>query len=318
MIPGMDGIEFSIILVNWNGARDTLRCLDSLNVESIPEIEVLVVDNGSEDDSVARIRASYAWVRLIETGENLGFAEGCNRGIDASRGNWIFALNNDTVVQDGALDRLFSAAKASPPSIGMLQPVLVFLDRPERIQSTGVDVSFKGTAVDRDLEKAVAETDIDSTVFAVTAGAGLYRRSMLDAVRLSTGYFDRRHFMYWEDVDLGWRCRLAGFDARVVNDAFIHHAVQASSKRQSSDFARRYSKLNRIRTFLKNATWPLAARILTKRGRKDLVWLVGSAGGPAEIAEIARALWDGLRARREVSATLQASRTSVESRWLTP
>ncbi len=104
-----------IIILNWNGKNDTLECLDSAREIDFENYEIVVVDNGSEDDSVQAIRSKYKDVIIIENGANLGFAEGNNVGIEYAllhEADYIFLLNNDTVVDPGVIRNLLQASKA--------------------------------------------------------------------------------------------------------------------------------------------------------------------------------------------------------------
>ena len=119
----------------------------------------------------------------------------------------------------------------------------------------------------------------------------LYRRAMLEEVRLPSGILDRNYFMYFEDLDLGWRCRLAGWDAFYVPTAVVYHTVHASSKRHGAKFVQRHCKRNRIRTLLKNGSVPFLVRSF-----------------PKTILDVgALVMWDGLGALLEIVNAVQDS-----------
>ncbi|MBI3900540.1 MAG: glycosyltransferase, partial [Chlamydiia bacterium] len=106
-----------IILLNWNGKYDTLECLTSLKKLKPPKFQLLIVDNGSKDDSVIEIRKQHPHIPILETGQNLGFAEGNNVGMKwaLSKGaEWILLLNNDTVVDPHLLEAFLAAAQEKP------------------------------------------------------------------------------------------------------------------------------------------------------------------------------------------------------------
>lgn len=308
--------SMSVVLVNWNSREDTLRCLRSLAEQTDPNFETLVVDNGSVDGSAQAIRREFPNVRVLETGENLGFAEGCNRGIDASSNAWVATLNNDTVADKHWIAELRRAARAGDEHLGMLQSQVVFLGDEAHLNSTGVLLYLDGGACDRDVYAATREGDREEEVFCATAGAALYRRAMLDEVRLASGIFDRTFFMYFEDVDLGWRCRLAGWSARYVPTARVGHAFQASSKRQPGRFVGTHLRRNRLRMLLKNGSVSFLAKTFPKTlydACELVVW-----EGPSAVLEIAKAALDGASQRHEVArrtATTPSARTAVEARW---
>ncbi len=116
--------------------------------------------------------------------------------------------------------------------------------------------------MDRDFRKPVREGDLVEEIFCPTAGAALYRRKMLDQVCLQTGYFDRTFFMYWEDLDLGWRCRLAGWKSLYIPTAIVYHRYQGSSKSKGKRYAEFQCRKNRLRGLLKNGSFRLMLRSL--------------------------------------------------------
>jgi len=306
-------------MVNWNGREDTLRCLESLARQTDRDFETVVVDNGSSDGSVDAVRRAFPEVRVLETGENLGFAEGSNRGIEATSSPWVATLNNDTVVDPRWLEELRRAAEAGGPRLGMLQSELTFLGESQLLNSTGVLLYRDGHASDRDAYAPRRPDDHEEEVFCPTAGAALYRRAMLDEVRLPTGYFDRTFFMYFEDVDLGWRCRLAGWEARYVPTARVRHAFQASSKRQPGRFVGSHLRRNRIRMLLKNGSLGFVGASLPRslyEACELVVW-----HGPSALRDLGAAARDGLTQRRHVAHLAESGRVGrreTERRWTVP
>jgi GT2 family glycosyltransferase len=273
------------------------------------------VDNGSTDGTLEMLAREFPWARLIAAGENLGFAEGNNRGFAATQTDWIATLNNDTAADPHWLEMLRSAARAATPDAGMLQSRLVFKQHRDRTNSTGVLLFENASAEDRDFDQPLREGDRDEEVFCPTAGAALYRRSMLEAVALRNGIFDREFFMYYEDVDLGWRARLAGHRAIYVPSAIVAHEFQGSSKTREGHFISMQLKLNRIRMLLKNGSWRFLLRAVPKTFydlAEAVLWL-----GPKAIGRFLQAFWSGLRARREVDAILVVPRRAIERRWVT-
>ena len=307
--------DLSIVIVNWNAAGELRRCLRALRRDDHDGVEVVIVDNGSEDDSLAAAREAWPEAVIVSLGANHGFAEGCNRGLSVARGTWVLTLNNDTEVRPGFLRTLRAAAAAAAPDVGMIQPRLVLRDR-GRLNSTGVVVHGDGTAHDRDFDAPLSTRAVADEVLCITAGAGLYRRTMLDATRLAGTWFDPTYFMYFEDVDLGWRCRLAGWRALYLPEAEVAHAFQASSRRRGRHFVTIHCMRNRMRTLLKNASWHLLLRSLP-RSAADLMWLLQHAGGTA-LGDWLRAVTSGLAGRRAVSALARVDRRVLERRWILP
>lgn len=312
-----DPYGISVLIVNWNSHDDLLRCLNSLSEQDDRDFEVVVVDNGSSDGSCEMVKARFPDVKLLETGENLGFAEGCNRGLLLCERAWVFMLNNDTRLDPRAILELRTAAKQGGAQLGMLQARILFMDQPHLTNSTGVLLQGKGVLfIDRDFAAPVREGDTQEEIFCVSAGAALYRRDMLDAVRLPTGVFDRSFFMYYEDVDLGWRCRLAGYSAQYVPQALVYHRFQASSSRRSAAFVATHCHANKIRTLLKNASLRYLRKALPFVLKHDVAPLLRHRPAAA-LGLIEDAIRDGLVQRKLVTALSRRSRGEVERDWVT-
>jgi GT2 family glycosyltransferase len=252
---------------------------------------------------------------LLRETENLGFAEACNRGIAASHGPWVAMLNNDAVADPRWASELAAAAAAAPAECGMLQSLMLYLDRPSTINSTGIELAFSGGGRDRNEgEPYVAEaSSTPQDIFCPSGGACAYRRSMLDAIRLPTGYFDRSHFMYYEDMDLGWRARLAGFSALYVPRAVVHHRWHGSTKRRGRAWLVNLANTNRIRTLLKNASWSFVLATLPRTLKElgELLWFTRLKAVPTLFV----AVGESLRSRRLVAAMLKTARRDVEQKY---
>ncbi|MGZ3424940.1 MAG: glycosyltransferase family 2 protein [Polyangiales bacterium] len=314
MVDAIPGPTMSVVIVNWNEAEFTRRCLRSLEAQTDRAFETVVVDNGSKDDSAAMVRREFPWVKLIETGANLGFAGGSNAGLEVATGDWIATLNNDTIVDPRWAEELRKAARTAAPEVGMLQSCMVLLREDRHINSTGLQLYSDGRADDRDFGVAPREAAGAGEIFCPTAGAALYRRAMLEATRLSSGYFDSDYFMYFEDVDLGWRCRLAGWSALYVPEAIVLHEFQGSSKKLAGSFIGLHLRRNRLRTLLKNGSWGFFVKALP-RTVSDLATAV-MAAGPKVLPSFVTAARDGLRRRSTIEEMRRVQRDAVEKRWV--
>ena len=211
-----------IIVLNWNNCRDTLICLNSLEKLNYPNYRLLVVDNGSDDDSVVCIRGAYPNLELIETGRNLGFAGGNNVGIRYAleRGaDYVWLLNNDTKVDPRALTAMVEAAE-SDSRIGAVGSVLYYMDEPERMQAWGGGWVSLLSGVTGHYKGPVDHGKLDY----ITGASLLIRASTLREV----GYLDERYFMYWEDVDLCFRIRRQGWKLAVADQSFVFHREGAT------------------------------------------------------------------------------------------
>lgn len=306
----------SVIVVNWNGGAELLTCAASVFSQAGVSLELVVVDNGSRDESVARLRAAHPATRILETGENLGFAEGCNRGIAASSAPWVLLLNNDATLDPGALACLLRHGRDADSEVAALQPKLVFKDRPERLNSTGILLFSDGYAKDRSFGRRDVGAADPEVVFGVTAGAALFRRSALDRVALRNGIFDGRLFMYFEDVDLAWRLQLAGYSARYVAQAMVRHRYNGSACHRDADFVGRQCRENRLSVVIKNASKRMLVRGLWRTARDVLQ--VARGDGLAGLARVGVACRQALEERRRVDQLARVPRRQVERCWIHP
>ncbi|HKI51347.1 MAG TPA: glycosyltransferase family 2 protein [Geothermobacteraceae bacterium] len=210
----------SIIIVNWNGRDHLPDCLDSLAVQSFRDFEVILVDNGSTDGSLALVRERYPWVKQVPLATNTGFATGNNRGLAHAGGDYIVTLNNDTRVAPDWLGTLVAVANAHPRA-GMVGSRICSFADPELIDSLGMGICVDGMSRGRFRNRRWSELNVPELeeILFPSACAALYKRAMLE----ETGFFDDDFFAYAEDSDLGLRGRLAGWDALLATGAVVRH-----------------------------------------------------------------------------------------------
>jgi GT2 family glycosyltransferase len=216
----------AIVIVNWNGMRDTLECLASLQQDHFQEKQVIVVDNGSADESVSTIRAAFPEVTVLETSANLGFTGGNNVGIEyalKAGAEYVYLLNNDTVCAPDALSALITAAEEEP-GLGLLTPVIHYYDEPEEIW-------FGGSRIDLSLGVALHDNSRVPTLVEqpreIPWASGCAMLLRAEVVK-RLGGFDDRYFLIWEDVDLSMRVRQSGSRIGLVPAARIYHKVSRS------------------------------------------------------------------------------------------
>ena len=210
----------AIVVLNWNGWQDTLACVASLQALTYGNFEILVVDNGSTDGSVGQIKAAFPTVALLQTGANLGFGGGCNVGIRhalAQGVDYVWLINSDATVDPGALAALVRVAEQSP-TLGSVGSVLYEADQPSQVQLWG------GGRVNLWLGRS-NHCVVPGPISFISGASLLLRRAALEQV----GLFDEASFfMYWEDTDLGYRLRQAGWQVAVADDSHIWHKQSAS------------------------------------------------------------------------------------------
>ena len=219
-----DRSAVSVVIPNWNGRRWLAGCLESLEAQELAPAEVIVVDNGSEDDSLAYLRHAHASVALVELGTNTGFAHAANRGLDRATSELVALLNTDVVLAPDWLGRMSGALLADPMAAAVACKMLSLAD-PEVIYDAGDILRRDGACEQRGrFAHEDGRWSRPGEVFGACAGAALYRRSVVR----SLGGFDERYFAYLEDVDLALAIRRAGWRCR-YEPAVALHAGEGSS-----------------------------------------------------------------------------------------
>ena len=218
----------SIIVPCWNGEQHLVNCLNSVRDQSYKNIELLIVDNNSTDSSKTIIRDSFGDLkpRSIENPSNYGFARALNQGIDASIGEFVFALNTDVILKPDYIEKLISAMadKEVGSATGKLHRFPEDWEGRKIIDSTGHMLIVDAAVVNRgEEEEDAGQYDQVKNVFGVCAAAGMYRRKMLEDVKLEGQFYDEKFFVSLEDVDLDWRANLRGWKSVYVPEAFAYH-----------------------------------------------------------------------------------------------
>ncbi len=216
----------SVIIVNYNGRDHLAECLDALRVQTFRDFEIILVDNASTDGSVIFVTKTYPEVAIIENRENLGYGGGNNAGIRQSHGKYVVLLNNDTKAEPKWLEKLIGPVEKDQ-GVGMCASKIMDYYHPEIIDNTGLLIYRDGIARGRGrLEEDRGQYALEEEVFVPSGCAGLYRRDMLEEI----GLFDEDFFLYVDDVDIGFRARLAGWKCTYVPDAVVYHKYSATTE----------------------------------------------------------------------------------------
>ncbi len=250
-------VRVSVIILNWNGWRDTVECLESLLRVDYSDFDIVIVDNGSSDGSVGYIKrfcqdrgirvfevdeedarmGRFKWkvyekvgrgVIIVKNRKNYGFSGGNNVGIAFAlkvlRPKYVMTLNNDTVVDPDFLIQLIRVMEKDE-RIGCAQALLLRPDG-KTVDSLGQRLMKLG-AKDDGMGKPYRGIEGVREIFGCCAAATVYRSDMLRKI----GLFDERFFIIYEDVDLCWRMRIRGYKAVLVPEAVVYHKRGVSGKR---------------------------------------------------------------------------------------
>jgi GT2 family glycosyltransferase len=256
-----------VVVPNWNGADLLGDCLDSLLLQSV-DTSIVVVDNGSVDDSLAIIKNNYPTVYVIKLPFNTGFAGGVNAGIRHALKNNIEAValfNNDAIAHKDWLKNLVDTLKNNP-EVGIATCKLLHTNK-KQFDSTGDFYYVWGVPFPRgrDLQDK-GQYDTPELVFSASGGASLYRSGMFEDI----GIFDERFFAYYEDVDMGFRAQLAGWRVSYNPKSEAYHRISATSSKLGL-FARYHITKNFYILYIKNMPgwlfWKYLPRFLTQATR---------------------------------------------------
>ncbi len=246
-------MSVSVSIVGYRSRRHLGACLDAVSSQGGLVGEVLFADNDSRDGSVGFVRERHPAVSVLELGANLGFAAAHNRNFARARGEFFLALNPDVVLAPGCRARLVEALRRTPDA-GAATGRLLRPGPGRRLDSAGIRWAFARTRfVDRGVGEPAARFDDEEDVFGACGAAALYRRRALESVaRPGEAPFAERFFMYYEDVDLAWRLRRAGWRTRYVPGAEARHVRGGSGA--GAAFVEYHLVRNRLWVSLRNAS----------------------------------------------------------------
>jgi GT2 family glycosyltransferase len=297
-------ISVTVIVVNWNSGGLLAECLRRLKAQTIQPARVLLVDNASSDGSVAGAGELAGNVTVLRMNANLGFAAGNNRALAEYDTEFVALLNPDAFPEPDWIERLLAAARAHPEVAAFGSRQLCQGD-PDILDGIGDIYHMSGLAWRaRHGARQQAQDLVAREIFSPCAAAALYRRQAF----ADLGGFDEDFFCYLEDVDLGFRLRLAGHKAMYVPDAVVHHVGSASTGGQQSDFAVYHGFRNPAWVFVKNMPGALFWLLLPLHMALNLASiLLFSMRGQRRV--IFKAKWDALlgiprmwRKRRAIQA----------------
>lgn len=241
----------SVLVVNYNNRSLLQKCLSSLFEQDYKNIEVIVVDNNSKDDSVSFIKNHFPNVKLVPNKENSFFAKGNNIAYKESKGEIIFLLNNDAYVEKDTIKKVVQYFIENN-NVGIIQN-LILKDSPEKIiDSAGSMFSFTGFLV-HNYHHSKIDSKLESRKVFSGKGASLFiRREIIEKLGQ---IFDPTFVIYFEDSDLCWKSNIMGFETIFLSDAITYHKEGSSSSKKDLGFIDFHSFKNRISSTITNLSF---------------------------------------------------------------
>jgi hypothetical protein len=266
-----------IVILNWNGFKDTSELLESLSKITHTNHKITVVDNNSSPGEVEKIESAYGdKLHVIRCKENLGFSGGNNVGIKYSleeKSDYILLLNNDTTVQPDFLEILVNKFETENQA-GIIAPRINYYDEPKKIWSEGGKISrIRGSGF---AYSDKLEADVDTTDKSVTFVSGCCML-VKPEVFLKVGLFDENYFLYTEDTDLCLRTMKSGYKIFVAPESKIFHKINSSTKKNYSSLPLYYATRNRLyfaKKNFKNSYYLTVAYLLLSMLIKSAGWFM--------------------------------------------
>ncbi len=294
-----------LIVPTYNGTPYLLACLQTLTASSYTDFKLIIFDDGSDQPVDKEVIGLFPAATIMRVERNVGLTRAFNAAIDSSSSEFVVLLNNDTKIEKDWLAQLVSCADRIPGAGSVASKLRLASDR-HTLHSAGDTYSVRGMPGNRGVWlDDFGQYDTEGEIFSACAGAALYRRAALEAVRLSNGdIFDTRLFMYCEDVDLGWRLQRAGYRCVFSPKAIVYHHLSATG---GGNFASYYVARN---------IWLVLARSVPSQIRRRY-WLRMAAYHLGRVVRAVRSIREPA-ARRSLTGTLHGVAAFIVSRKDSP
>lgn len=285
----------SVHIATWNSKRTIRLALESLKQQTFKDFSILIVDNASQDGTVALLKEQYPHIHVIQNSYNRGFAGAHNQAIHFSKSDYILMLNDDAVLADDHIETLVTVME-SDGHIGSAEGlVLKLIGDPDEltedsytsiIDTAGIRAQksrrFSEIGAGLKTEEFFKDSSSNDSrvveVFGVSGAIPMYRRSALDDVRIGNEYFDDDYNSYKEDIDMAWRLRLREWKSVVVYEAQAYHyrtaADQSINPGNFSTLKNRLSKSERVNVLSsRNHLWTLVKNEQTANVIRHMPWI---------------------------------------------
>lgn len=223
----------SIVIPNWNGKKYLKDCITSLRGQTHNNLEIIVVDNASKDDSVEYLQKNFPDTKIIQHRSNLGFGAANNTGISAAQGEYIMMLNNDTRLEPNCIEELIRSIERNK-KYGACASKILLENEDNLLDVAGIAVCLDGLSIGRGRLESSDKFNDEEEVFFASDCACLYKKEMLEDIGLTNEVYDVDFFAYADETDMGWRAQLAGWKCIYNPKAVVYHLHSASSGSYSS------------------------------------------------------------------------------------
>lgn len=265
------------VIVSWNNSDLLPTCIDSVLKQSDKDYSIIVVDNGSNDNSIDLLHEEYPQVEVIDAGKNNGFAIGNNMGIARALEDkdckYVALLNTDATVDPEWLRTILTFADKHPEGASFQTPTLDYFDH-ETLDSRGIKIDLAGRAIQLGYREAVKESYDDHQIFGVNAAACIYTADFLKKQPFGSDYLDSDMWMYLEDVDLALRAQILNYESWLVAGAFAYHMGSASSSKNPG-FSVFMIYRNNASMLVKNLPSKILMKVVPRLVLSDIVLIAG-------------------------------------------
>ncbi|MBN1916255.1 glycosyltransferase family 2 protein [Candidatus Dojkabacteria bacterium] len=273
----------SVLVVNYNQPDYTVECLNSLAEQTYPNIEIILIENGSNRSSVKKVRKFLDALRskntsyikqiiVLQNKTNLGFATPNNQAFEKSNGEYIFLLNNDAYIKKDTIEKAISYMKKNP-KVGVVQNTILLTKNPGLTDSTGSFLTRTGFLIHEGHKEKITKSKKPKEVFSVKGASIFIKRKVIekagykveskgrgaDPITSESSYkkaiFDPDYFAYFEETDFCWRAILAGFKVVYLPRGITFHQLGKTTEKQKSGLIQFHSFKNRLNSLIKNLSF---------------------------------------------------------------
>jgi len=240
-------MKTTVVIPNYNGKHFLKDCLTALSNQTQKEFRTLIIDNGSSDGSASYIEKYFPQMEVVCCEKNYGFCGAVNMGIRLAKTPYVLLLNNDTEVEESFVEELEKTMERHPKAFSASSKMLNFYKR-DRMDDAGDLYCLVGWQFQRGVARPETCFIKEEKIFSACAGAAIYRREVFERI----GYFDESHFAYLEDMDIGFRARIYGYENWFCPLARVYHVGSGTSGSKYNPFKVKLSARNSVYMNYKN------------------------------------------------------------------